>query len=216
LLDDLRLPATFFAEGRTLEMLRDQAGCLAGYEVGVHGYDHENLKRLEPDAAAAAITHSCQAVRDVTGRRPTCFRAPYLKTPRNLEGLLVAQGIRCDSSTYADAADCFPQMLPGWVAEVPVTTGRDSAGKKIAGYLWPLHEGARVPQDYVDMVQQVPEGGVLTLADHTWHLVEARAGGILSAEALAQNLDSTRAVLEGVLDAGLLTKTVSEAAQLAR
>lgn len=152
----------------------------------------------------------------MTGRRPTCFRAPYLKAPRNLGDLLVAQGIRCDSSSYADAADCFPQMLPGWVAEVPVTTGHDAAGKKIAGYLWPLHEGARVPQDYVDLARQVPEGGVLTLADHTWHLTESRAGGVLSPAALTQNLEATRAVLEGVLDAGLLTKTVSEAARLAR
>mgnify|MGYP002410476282 CR=1 FL=1 len=215
LLDDLRIPATFFCEGRTLEELRDTAGSLTHFELGIHGYDHERLSGRPPAEIAAILKRACEAVVDVAGRRPDCFRAPFMKPPRDLDRILPPLGIRCDSSSYAAAAECIPSLLPGYIAEIPVTEGTDAAGKKIAGYLWPMHEGKRVPQDYADLAVQVPEKGAFVLADHTWHLVEGRAAGVLAADALKQNLDNTRQTLELVLDAGCSPRDLRTAARLA-
>ncbi len=216
LLDDLKMPATFFCEGRTLEELRDRAGSLAGFELGIHGYDHEQLTGRPTEEAAAILARACGAVKDVTGRRPTCFRAPFMKAPRALDELLPPLGIRCDSSAYAPAADCRPVLLPGYIAELPVTEGTDTLGRKIAGYLWPMHEGKRVPQDYADLAAQVPEDGVYVLADHTWHLAEGRAAGVFGDDALKQNLERTRQALELIMDAGGRPQTLGTAARLAR
>lgn len=104
LLDDLGVRCTFFCEGRTLEKIRDGGGLFDGHEVGLHGYDHEDLSVLGPADAAAVLSRGREAVRDVVGRDPVSFRAPYMKPPADLVHLLADVGIRADSSLYADVS----------------------------------------------------------------------------------------------------------------
>ena len=215
LLDELSLPCTFFCEGHTLEVIRDHAGLLDRFEIGVHGYDHEYFPSMARPDAMAAVVHGCEAVKDVTGRSPTCFRAPYMKMPRDIGAFLKGTGIHVDSSSYAPADRCVPSMLPGYIAEVPVAEGKDFNGTKVSAYLWPMHEGKRGPLDYADLAQAVPDNGCFVLADHSWHIVELRDAGRLSGVELEDNVTRTRRALEAILDLGCTPVTISEASQLA-
>lgn len=215
ILDDLGMPCTFFCEGRTLERISDRAGLLDGFEVGLHGYDHEDLSVLPYADVLEILRKGRDAVRDVTGRDPVCFRAPYMKPPAGLERLLAEVGIRTDSSLYADASDAFPRT-EGGLSRLPVTEGKDASGRKMTGYLWPMHEGGRPPADYTDLFGKVAEGGTFVLGDHTWHMCESRAGGVLGPEDAARTAEDVRTVLGGIRDAGAVLSTVTRACMRTR
>jgi len=208
-LDELSLPCTFFCEGRTLEVIRDHAGLLDGFEIGVHGYDHEVLPLMDRSLAKAALMHGCEAVYDVLGHRPLCFRAPYMKMPEGPAEFLGGTGICTTSTTYAPASECRPYAIDDGITDVPVAESIDSFGKKISAYLWPMHEGKRNPQDYVNLAHDVPSDGVYVLADHTWHMMELRSSGILSGALLEGNVSRTREALSSILDSGVIPTTIS-------
>ena len=92
-----------------------------------------------------------------------------------------------------------------------MTEGTDSSGRKISGYLWPMHEGKRRPKDYIELAGKVPDGGVFVLGDHSWHICESRSGGVLGPEDAARTADDVRRVLEGIRDSGAVPCTVSQA-----
>jgi len=79
--------AVFFVVGRLIHDQPDvvRAIAAAGHEIGLHGYSHEHLDRLTDDGLAsfeADLTEVEAALERLTGRRPRCFRAPYLLEPR--------------------------------------------------------------------------------------------------------------------------------------
>ena len=151
LLDDIGIRGTFFMEGRTAEV----TGCsvLSGHCIGLHGYDHEDLLGREtgivPDVEDV-LRRGYDAVSDVLSR-PTCFRAPYMAADDRVLETVRSLGIRADSSFYTDVGGpTDPYELQG-MTEFPVPKARDAGGKVIAAYLWPMHEGRRVPEDYIRM-----------------------------------------------------------------
>ena len=85
------------------------------------------------------------------------------------------------------------------MTEYPVPKMKDAAGRTIAAYLWPMHEGKRVPSDYVSMAEGLSH---LVLATHTWHMVETRERGVMDDAWVSENSDRVRQVLEGILDLG--------------
>lgn len=210
-LNEAGLPATFFCEGRTLEALRDEAGLLDGFEAGVHGYEHEDLAHLEYGAAEAAIGHGRDAVRDVLGRSPTCFRAPYMRPPERLSEMLAAAGIRVDSSSYATGKDRRVSGLGHGVSEVPVAEQALPSGARRSGYLWPMHEGKRAPESYLGLLENLPDDGVLVIADHAWHVCETRRGGVLDDAGARASVEQTVEVASILADAGLRPTTLSGA-----
>jgi peptidoglycan/xylan/chitin deacetylase (PgdA/CDA1 family) len=212
LLDEIGVPATYFAEGRTLEVAGDPS-VFGGHEVGVHGYDHEDLERCGDDDVRSIIERAKAAVRDVTGRSATSFRAPYMRPSDRISDALPDAGIKVDSSRYSPLS---PSMIPytvagGRVTEIPVPEGTDSNGKKISAYLWPMHEGRRSPEDYLGMASEVLEG-VFVLATHTWHVCESRSSGVMDTPEIERNIENMKKVLEGLLDMGYRAETVSRAA----
>jgi peptidoglycan/xylan/chitin deacetylase (PgdA/CDA1 family) len=79
-------PAVFFIVGRIAEdhpeVVRDIAD--AGHEIGLHGYDHDDLSRYDAEALALLDKNLARVnslVEDITDSRPQCFRAPYLLAP---------------------------------------------------------------------------------------------------------------------------------------
>lgn len=56
----------------------------AGFEVGIHGYDHvrwqDRLDQLGPRGIRAEIDQACQVYRTITGVAPTSFAAPGWRT----------------------------------------------------------------------------------------------------------------------------------------
>ncbi len=202
-LDGLGIKGTLFFEGRTSEVI--DCSRAAGHAIGVHGYDHEELTSLDADALERTIRRAVAAVTDNVGR-PTCSRAPYMTVD---EGVIAAHrrvGIRRDSSTYTEVGGPSVPRLEGDVVEFPVPRSRDRSGRTIAAYLWPMHEGRRTPADYIDMAAGTE--GDMVIADHSWHMVEARASGVMDASGRRKAADDVREVLTGILDLGFRPGTL--------
>ncbi len=193
--------ATFFIEGRTAETI--DCSSLQGHCIGLHGYDHEDLTGestgvpMAPSAVSEALSKGFDAVSDAVSR-PVCFRAPYMACNDAVLGAVSGLGILHDSSFYSDGPR-EPYATSHGITEHPVPKGRDADGKAIAAYLWPMHEGRRPPSDYIRFAGTAQ--GDFILADHTWHMVEAR-GGAMDAETAKENAAKTADVLRGILDLG--------------
>lgn len=72
----------------------------AGHEVACHGFHHEPLSVLTPDAFAADVRRAKRVLEDVTGREVLGYRAPTFSiTPWALP-ILAALGFRYDSSYF--------------------------------------------------------------------------------------------------------------------
>jgi peptidoglycan/xylan/chitin deacetylase (PgdA/CDA1 family) len=95
--------AVFFVVGRMVEdhpdLVRDIAA--AGHEIGLHGYEHDDLSNYDADALALLdknLARVSSLVEEITGSRPQCFRAPYLLAPHfyraEVYAMLRAQGFR--------------------------------------------------------------------------------------------------------------------------
>ena len=105
LLDRNGAKATFFFLGwiaeRMPELVRDVAA--AGHEIGSHGYDHQLLTALGESGFEADLAQSSKILEDITGSRPTAFRACTWsithRTPWALSALARA-GFTLDSSIY--------------------------------------------------------------------------------------------------------------------
>lgn len=211
MLDEMGVKATYFAEGRTL--LNIGAGSLVGREVGIHGFDHEDLTADFPAGGKKEVlVRSCDTIQDMLGVRPKCSRMPYMKMSPEVPKILRDIGIRYDSSEYrAIEKQMVPHHLDG-IIEVPVPVGKDSKGRKIVGYLWPMHEGKRAPSDYVKMASVIEEG-IFVLATHSWHMTERIEGGYMSKEVAENNKENVRQVVDQILDNGFKAETIPEAAE---
>ena len=82
--------ATFFVVGRIVEQEPELISAIArgGHEVALHGWRHERLDALGAAGLAAVdegLARAEELVTEITGTRPTGFRAPYLLAPRFYE-----------------------------------------------------------------------------------------------------------------------------------
>ena len=205
ILDEAGIDGTLFFEGRTAETI--DCARASGHRIGLHGYDHEDLTALDDGDLERVLSRSCDAVRDAAGE-PTCFRAPYMKFDRRvLDAVHATTGIADDSSFYTDPAGPWETYGIGGIREHPVAKSRDSRGKVIAAYLWPMHEGARGPEDYIRMAEGID--GDLVIADHTWHLVETRSSGPMGPEWERRTREDVLDVVCGILDLGFRPATLS-------
>jgi hypothetical protein len=93
-----------------------------------------------------------------------------------------------------------------------VASGRDQAGRRIVSYLWPMHEGKRMPDDYRHLAASVHEGA-LVLATHSWHVVETYNRGLLGDTSIEVSLSNLRRVLEGAREEGMEFLTLKEIAE---
>ncbi len=210
LLDEMGIKATFFAEAATLRSIGNP-NLLSGHEVGIHGCEHEDLTSQDEHGIRTILTGSSDAVKDILGNSPKCFRAPYMKVNDEIVKMLPEIGIEIDSSYYTEMSDSLmPYRIGEGLWEMPVPEGRDTANKKISAYLWPMHEGKRGPKDYVGMAKMMKEGAFV-LATHTWHIVESRDKGMMSKEETANNIENVRDVLAGIMDMGFDACTLSDA-----
>ncbi|MEC8252148.1 MAG: XrtA system polysaccharide deacetylase [Planctomycetota bacterium] len=120
---------TFFCLGwiaeRMPEVVREIHA--AGHEVGSHGYDHRVLPELGRHGFRADLARTAAVLEDLTGRRPTAFRACTWsigpKTPWAVEELL-RSGVTLDSSIQ-------PVRHPDYgVPSAPTTPYRISSGER--------------------------------------------------------------------------------------
>jgi peptidoglycan/xylan/chitin deacetylase (PgdA/CDA1 family) len=81
------MPAVFFVVGRLAEEHPGLVGEIAraGHEIGLHGYDHDDLAGYDAGRLSALDRDLARVetlIGDITGSRPIGFRAPYLLGPR--------------------------------------------------------------------------------------------------------------------------------------
>lgn len=141
--------ATFFVLGHVadrhpalIEAIRD-----AGHELGIHGYWHRFVYKLERDGFAQEIEQSLTALERITGEQVAGHRAPYFsvnaQTPWAFD-VLAQAGLRYDSSVFPTrnmlygfpGAPRLPYRVPGhdlW--ELPASTVR------VGGRTWPMAGG---------------------------------------------------------------------------
>ena len=95
--------AVFFVVGRMIEEYPDvvESIAAAGHEIGLHGYEHDNLARYDTEALQLLEKNLARVgalLEDMTGARPQSFRAPYLLWPNfyrsEINKMLHAQGYR--------------------------------------------------------------------------------------------------------------------------
>ena len=191
-LNDLDIPGTFFFEARTaMEIAKrtDLVSLMRGHEVACHSFDHEDLTgekcgaRMTDHEVELALDSSLSVLHNLFGLDRLGFRSPYLVTDQRLQDLLRAREFRYDSSVVMPLVegDIRPFITSNGLIQVPVASGKDNNGKRIVAYLWPMHEGKRIPQDYLHLLDQF-RNGLFVMATHSWHMVENFQSGHISKE----------------------------------
>jgi peptidoglycan/xylan/chitin deacetylase (PgdA/CDA1 family) len=124
ILEELRVPSTFFVPGYTAHRHRDavQAIVTAGHEVAHHGYLHESLIGVDEAREREYLQRGIEALVDVCGVVPIGYRAPMWEmnwwTPR----LLAEFGFLYDS-TLMDSDHPYELAVPeqpASIVELPV------------------------------------------------------------------------------------------------
>jgi peptidoglycan-N-acetylglucosamine deacetylase len=204
---------TFFFEARTaIEISKelDLAALMQGHEIACHGFDHEDLTgaktgvRLTDKEVDVVLEKSSAKLLEIFGAERSGFRAPYQATDIRLQQMLKAKGFRYESSLTMPLIDgrLRPYTLEDGLLQVPIASGLDQQGKKIVAYLWPMHEGKRVVQDYLHLLGQFQDG-LFVMATHSWHMCENFSWGRLGEieEGLQEN--NLSELIKGAQDQGI-------------
>ena len=105
LLDDCRVKATFFVQGRVAETFPQMLQCLVkeGHEIQSHGYSHRPLLQMNRKELRMELDRARKTVEDACGVHVSAFRAPDFSIHlENIWALEVLQeaGFRIDSSIF--------------------------------------------------------------------------------------------------------------------
>jgi polysaccharide deacetylase family protein (PEP-CTERM system associated) len=190
LLDEYSIKATFFVLGWVAERFPDIVLDIAkrGHEVACHGYGHELVYTLEPEAFRADVRRSKAFLEQLTGTPVLGYRAPsYSITQKSLWALdiLIEEGFAYDSSIFPiihdnygiPGAERFSYTITrpaGSILEFPLTTlNLNMLGRKIAlpiaggGYLRLLPAGViQWGMRRINQIEQQPT----VLYFHPWEI----------------------------------------------
>jgi polysaccharide deacetylase family protein (PEP-CTERM system associated) len=152
LLDQGRVRITFFILG---EVAAAHPGIVtrvaaAGHEVACHGYHHELVSHLTPDAFRADLRRAKALLEDLAGQPVIGYRAPSFSIQRDqawAHDTLLQEGFRYDSSLYPIFHDLYGDPAAprhtfdirrdgyGTLTECPIGTAR------ICGVNFPIGGG---------------------------------------------------------------------------
>jgi len=215
------LPCTFFWETRTLLYLSESDRNLLNrlrdntrFEHACHGLRHEDFagkvtgEPLDAEIARDTVEKASEGFRQVFGKRPQGFRAPYCRLTEELIKALAGAGYRYDASRTVELTkgiDLMPfhitqEPRPLW--EIPLCRWRDSQNKPISGYLWQLMEGGRPEDDYLDMIGDIAERYrtvLVQVALHPWHLRVLADGQRLGNSEARKNREKLGSIIWGLL-----------------
>ena len=105
LLDANRIPASFFIPSVSLALTPDMADTIkksGRHEFAVHGWIHELNSTLPDSAERALLTKAVAELTQLTGTKPTGYRAPSWNFSPNTLRILRDMGFRYESSLMAD------------------------------------------------------------------------------------------------------------------
>lgn len=129
LLSRYQVPGTFYIPGYTARQHPEMVRAIhsANHPIGLHGYLHEALDNLDEPAEAAVLLRARAVIADLIGYQPTLYRAPSWELNRWTPNLLVANGVRSDSSLM-DAEEPYLLSTPsGPLVEIPIQWLLDDA-----------------------------------------------------------------------------------------
>ena len=193
LLDQNRIPATFFIPSVSLAIAPEMATTIkqsGRHEFAVHGWIHELNTTLPDSAERALLTKAIAELTQLTGTKPTGYRAPSWNFSPNTLSILRDLGFRYESSLMADerAYELIQDGRPTGMVELPVEWILDDAplfdprGERYS----PPREVAQVWIDEFDKAYE--EGTMLVLTMHP-HIVGHRSR-IVALELLIKHIQS--------------------------
>ena len=129
MLDQLRLPATFFIPGWTVENHRRSRMRIrdAGHEIGAHGNVHEAVDGLDAAQEEAVMRAQLAILEDQLGVRPAGYRSPSWDVNVWTPEILKAHGFLYDSSLMGNDVPYEIETSHGPLIEVPVQWILDDA-----------------------------------------------------------------------------------------
>jgi peptidoglycan/xylan/chitin deacetylase (PgdA/CDA1 family) len=151
--------AVFFVVGRLVEEHPDVVHTIAaaGHEIGLHGYEHDDLSRYDSEELALLDKNLAKVgslVAEISGSHPRCFRAPYLLAPHfyrsEVYAMLKAQGYTWVSNREVR----YPAELlrPGLFPVRNAWRGSDGAARMVHNrmLLAPLNAGLLAKETFGD------------------------------------------------------------------
>ncbi len=171
LLDSNRIPATFFIPSVSLAITPEMATWIKAsgrHEFAVHGWIHELNATLPDSIERMLLTRAVAELTQMTGSRPTGYRAPSWNFSPNTLDILRDMGFRYESSLMADDApyELLQRGQPTGLVELPVEWILDDAplfDPRGERYMNP-RDIAKVWIDEFDKAYE--EGGMLVLTMH--------------------------------------------------
>ena len=196
LLDAHKIPASFFIPSVSLAITPSMAGAIKAsgrHEIGVHGWIHE-LNTTLPDSAERALLNKAVAeLTQMTGTKPTGYRAPSWNFSPNTLSILRDMGFRYESSLMADDApyELLQRGQPTGLVELPVQWILDDAplfDPRGQRYMNP-RDIAKVWIDEFDKAYEERTMFVLTLHPH----VSGHRSRIVALEQLIAHIEAKSA-----------------------
>ena len=179
LLDEHRIPATFFIPSVSLAITPEMAGWIRAsgrHEFGVHGWIHELNATLPDSIESALLERAVRELTQLTGSRPTGYRAPSWNFSPNTLSILRRMGFRYESSLMADDSpyELLQDGEPTGIVELPVEWINDDAplfDPRGERYMNPRD----VAQVWIDEFDRAyAEGGMFVLTMHP-HVIGHRS-----------------------------------------
>ena len=132
LLDRYKIPATFFIPSVSLALAPEMASTIkqsGRHEFGVHGWIHEMNATLPDSAERALLRKAIDELTQLTGTKPTGYRAPSWNFSPNTLTILRDLGFRYESSLMADESpyELLQNGSPTGLVELPVEWILDDA-----------------------------------------------------------------------------------------
>jgi peptidoglycan-N-acetylglucosamine deacetylase len=171
LLDANRIPASFFIPSVSLALTPGMADTIkrsGRHEFAIHGWIHELNATLPDSAERALLTKAVAELTQLTGTKPTGYRAPSWNFSPNTLTILREMGFRYESSLMADDSpyELLQNGQPTGLVELPVEWILDDAplfDPRGNAYMNP-RDVARVWMDEFDKAYE--EGTIFLLTMH--------------------------------------------------
>lgn len=108
LLNEQRLPSTWFIPGHTIESYPSCVAAVhaAGHEIGNHGWTHRVPSTLGAEGEEEELVRGNAAIEALTGRKPRGYRSPAWDLSPHSIDLMIKHGFVYDSSMMGN--DYFP------------------------------------------------------------------------------------------------------------
>lgn len=117
LMNRYEIPATWFWPGHSIETFPEEFDAVVedGFEIGVHGYSHENPLAMTRAQESDILDHCIDLIEHRTDRRPTGYVAPWWEFSTITNELLLERGIKYDHSLmHRDFEPYYVRVGDSW------------------------------------------------------------------------------------------------------